>query len=64
MSNVQIVIEQNEEGQVRLKVENVQNEKHAVWLLSTAISSIVAGDEEEVTADEVQELPSTDENKE
>ena len=71
MKKPRIVLEEQQDGRIRLKVDNVHGAEHAVYLLGTAVTMIATQDSfstqpvpEEVKDDEVQELPATDEDKE
>lgn len=72
MKKPRIVLEEQQDGRIRLKVDNVHGAEHAVWLLATATQMIVTQDQlsntpvpEEVKNDDtVQELPDTAESSE
>lgn len=71
MKKPRIVIEEQENGRIRLKVDNVHGAEHAVWLLAASTQMIVTQDQlsntsvpEEVKSDEVQELLPADQDKE
>lgn len=71
MKKPRIVLEEQQDGRIRLKVDNVHGAEHAVHLLATGIQMIVTQDTlstqpvpEEVKDDVVQELPTTDQDKE
>jgi hypothetical protein len=60
-----IVIEEGEQG-VRLRVDHAYSPEHAVYMLAQAIQIIVTdgAEKEEVTPDELQELPTANGEKE
>jgi hypothetical protein len=56
----QILIEETPEGQTRIKVDNAYSREQVIWLLSSAIQTVIQPEKEEAETDAVQELPDTD----
>lgn len=59
-----LTIEEQEDGKIRLTAENVYGQDHAIYLLSSSITNIIIENTKEESTDVVQELPTTDEDKE